>query len=166
MFIFVCYILRDYTSKYTQMLLPKYTFISPESGCHQRCNFWQWFPQSGYFPYRSLMQAANSVDTGCQITTKCLVTTELCWIRWCELEVKALLLIIPLSSRRQAKSTESFKVGQEIFLLKIFLRKCGDDTIIFVRTHLILWEHILSRHFLKLFHKAPIRKGEMNESEE
>lgn len=166
MFIFVCYILRDCTSKYTQMLLPKDTFISPENGCHQRCNFWQWSPQSGYFPYRSLMQAANLVDTGCQITTKCLVITELCWISCCELQVIALFPIIPLSSRRQVKSTECFRVGQEIFLLKIFLRKCGGDTIIFVRTHLILWEHVLSWHFLKLFHKAPIRKVEMNESEE
>lgn len=166
MLIFVCHTLRDGTSKYFQTLLLKYTFISPESGCHQRCNFWQWFPQSGYFPYRSLMQAASLVDTGCQIATECLVTTELCWIRCCELEVKAFFPITPLSSGRQAKSTECFRASQEIFLLKIFLRKCGDDTIIFVRTHLILWEHILPWRFLKLFHKAPIRKVEMNESEE
>lgn len=166
MFIFVCCIWTDCTSKYPQMLLLSYTFISPENDCHQRCDFWQWFPRSGYFPYRSFLQAANLVDTGRHIATKCLVTTELCWIRCCELEVKALFPITPLSSRRQAKSTECFRMGQQIFLLKIFLRKCGDDTIIFVRTHLVLWELVLSWHCLKLFHEAPIRKVEMNESEE
>lgn len=73
---------------------------------------------------------------GCQIITKCVVTTERC----CELEVKALFPIIPLSSRRQAKSRVLQSEPGDFFFspLKIFLRKCGDDAIIFVRTFLIL----------------------------
>lgn len=145
---------------------PQKQCISLEDACHQRCSFWQRLPKSVWSSCKRFMQADNLFDTGCQSTTKCLVTTELCWDGCCELEVK-LLCNHPSVFQQTDKKAQSAQEWARRYFFSVKKYFSGNVSASFLHHFCknISWENT-SWHFPKLFHRAAVGEVEVNENEE